>query len=403
MFYPEKDFHASKEMRHHLADYLKTSFDVQDSHILNAFRETPREIFLPEDLPVKDAYLDISYGLVKSTAGGHSSAASHPSILSRTFKLAKLKPGMKVLDVGTGSAYTAALLSKIVGEKGQVVSIDINSNLVKSAQNKIKLLGLTNTIVETGDGFDGFPRLQPYDAILITCQQKLLSPRLAEQLKQNGILVIPLTLFFYTHANPMIGLKKASDFHLMSVGVEPGSFTTSYGKQEEDSITQSFTIDLEVENQKIGFLRSLTPFPSSSQSFALLPFGKMVKIKNFQLSTQELAGLLLYTQIILQKNMVLLYAQDALCGFRGLGIGTWNAARGIPDTFISRTGIFSNAQEKKMNQLFLLQLFSRWDRQGRPTIYQFSCIAHRVWKQKSPSTFFDGYFDYSFSMGGFEL
>lgn len=159
--------------------YLKTS------KIIGAFRRVPRHEFVPEEMrgyAYSDQPLPIGYG----------QTISAPSMIAIMMETLDLKPNQKVLEIGAGSGYNAALLAEVVGKNGKVVSIERIPELVNFARENLRRTGYTSVQVILGDGTLGYVEEAPWDRILVTaCAPKPPRP-LIEQLAEGGKMGIPL-------------------------------------------------------------------------------------------------------------------------------------------------------------------------------------------------------------------
>jgi protein-L-isoaspartate(D-aspartate) O-methyltransferase len=158
---------------------------VRDPHVLRAMRTVPRHRFVPESQRAS-AYEDRPLPI------GHQQTISQPYIVALMSELADLKPGDRVLEVGTGSGYQAAVLAEMGVE---VFSIEIVEPLAKQAAATLKELGYAVT-VRHGDGYAGWPEQAPFDAILVTAAPPHIPEPLEAQLALGGRLVIPVGQHF---------------------------------------------------------------------------------------------------------------------------------------------------------------------------------------------------------------
>jgi protein-L-isoaspartate(D-aspartate) O-methyltransferase len=155
---------------------------VKDPRVLHALASVPREDFVPPDQR-PSAYDDRPLPI------GHGQTISQPSLVALMTELLKLKPGDKVLEIGTGSGYQAALLAELTDK---VYTIEIIPELAKTAQATLTRLGYRSVKVKTGDGYLGWKEYAPFDAIIVTCAPDHVPQPLSDQLKEGGRMVIPV-------------------------------------------------------------------------------------------------------------------------------------------------------------------------------------------------------------------
>ena len=155
---------------------------VTDERILAALRKVPREEFVPEDVRA-ESYMDGPLPI------GYGQTISQPYVVA--FMTEKLQPQRqdRVLEVGTGSGYQAALLGELVAD---VYSIEIVEPLAKTAEATLQRLGYKNVHVKAGDGYKGWPEHGPFDAIIVTCAPDHVPQPLVDQLKEGGRMIIPV-------------------------------------------------------------------------------------------------------------------------------------------------------------------------------------------------------------------
>ena len=155
---------------------------VKDPRVLEAMRETPRHLFVPESLRAY-AYEDRPLPI------GHRQTISQPYIVAFMTELLRPEPDDVVLEIGTGSGYQAAVLSSLVKT---VVSIEILPELADQAKVQLAAAGRNNVQVITGDGYRGLPERAPFEGIIVTAAPPEVPAALVEQLAVGGRLVIPV-------------------------------------------------------------------------------------------------------------------------------------------------------------------------------------------------------------------
>jgi len=156
--------------------------DVTDPNVLKAMRTVPRHAFIPARRQAL-AYLDHPLPI------GEGQTISQPYIVAFMTEALKLDPNSKVLEIGTGSGYQAAVCAEIARE---VYTIEIVEALAKSAKECLKKLGYPNVFVRAGDGYFGWPEKAPFDAIIGTAAAGRIPPPLIEQLKPGGRMILPV-------------------------------------------------------------------------------------------------------------------------------------------------------------------------------------------------------------------
>jgi len=155
---------------------------INDLRVLAAMGEIPRHLFVPKHLARK-AYEDAELPI------GKGQTILPPFIVAYMIQTLEPKSGDKVLEIGTGSGYQAAVLSRLAG---QVYTIEILPALAKRAEQTLHELGYANVSVRLGDGYRGWPEKAPFDAIIVTCAPDHIPEPLVEQLAMGGRLVIPV-------------------------------------------------------------------------------------------------------------------------------------------------------------------------------------------------------------------
>ena len=157
---------------------------LKSKEVIEAMREVPREIFIPESQR-KYAYYDTPLEI------GYGQTISAPHMVAIMLEALKLEKDSKVLEIGTGTGYHAALAAKIARE-GKIYTIERIEELAKKAKANFKKLGIKNIEVIVGDGSMGLPEYAPYTHIYATCSAPGINPRLIEQLANGGRLLLPV-------------------------------------------------------------------------------------------------------------------------------------------------------------------------------------------------------------------
>jgi len=190
---------------------------VKDKRVLQAMRTVPRHKFVPDELKAY-AYEDRPLPI------GCGQTISQPYIVALMTELLKVDKEDKVLEVGTGSGYQAAILSQIVRE---VYTIEIFEELGISAKRRLRELGYSNVKVRIGDGYYGWPEEAPFDAIIVTCAATHIPPPLLAQLREGGRMCIPVGGVFQVQ-NLMLVEKR--DGKITSRNILPVRFVPMLGK-----------------------------------------------------------------------------------------------------------------------------------------------------------------------------
>ena len=168
-----------------LIERLKRYGYIRSKEVENAMLSIRREDFVPPSVrryAYDDTPLEIGFG----------QTISAPHMVAMMCEELELKKGLKILEIGAGSGYHAAVISKIIGEEGKIYSIERIVELAEFARKNLEKAGIKNVEVIEGDGSLGLPEHAPYDRILVTCSAPDIPEPLIEQLKEGGIILIPV-------------------------------------------------------------------------------------------------------------------------------------------------------------------------------------------------------------------
>ncbi len=213
-----------EQARHKLVDEILVPAGIKNEKVAQAMRETPRHEFVPANLRAK-AYYDMALPI------GDQQTISSPLIVSQMTQALDPQPGDKVLEIGTGSGYQAAVLSPLVKE---VYTIEIVESLGKSAEAKLKRLGYKNVYVKVGDGYLGWPEHAPFDKIIVTCSPEKVPQPLIDQLADGGLMIVPVG---ERYSQTLYMLRKKGK-ELESEALLPTLFVPMTGKAEEQRAVQ---------------------------------------------------------------------------------------------------------------------------------------------------------------------
>jgi protein-L-isoaspartate(D-aspartate) O-methyltransferase len=175
-----------------LVDKLKSEGHIRTPRVEAAFRAVPRHLFLP-GVALDEVYSD-KVIIIKRLNSLPVSTSSQPAAMAIMLEQFQLEPGHRVLEIGAGSGYNAALMAYIVGDTGRVITVDIDEDLVESAREHLAAAGFNRVQVVCGDGGFGYPSAAPYDRIILTVGTWDIAPAWREQLKPGGRLLLPLSL-----------------------------------------------------------------------------------------------------------------------------------------------------------------------------------------------------------------
>jgi protein-L-isoaspartate(D-aspartate) O-methyltransferase len=170
---------------------LAGQLDIADPLVLEALRSVPRHLFLPGVSP-EEAYTDEAIITKRGSDGKPVSSSSQPALMATMLDRLELAPGLRVLEIGAGTGYNAALVSYLVGPEGRVVSLDIDQDLVDQARENLKTAGYPEVDVLCADGAAGYPPLAPYDRLVATVGVSDLAPAWLDQAAKDALIMVPL-------------------------------------------------------------------------------------------------------------------------------------------------------------------------------------------------------------------
>jgi protein-L-isoaspartate(D-aspartate) O-methyltransferase len=210
---PPSDFAAERQR---MVQQQLMSRGIHDERVLAAMSKVPREEFVPADERAA-AYTDNPLPI------GYDQTISQPYIVGFMTEQLHPKPSDRVLEIGTGSGYQAAILAELVAE---VYTIEIAEPLARNAEATLVRLGYKNVRMKVGDGYKGWPENAPFDAVIVTCAPDRVPKPLTDQLKDGGHMIIPVGNRF---AQELYLLEKKND-QLKESAVLPVRFVPMAGE-----------------------------------------------------------------------------------------------------------------------------------------------------------------------------
>ena len=205
------------KLRNELVDNLLIEGSIVTAHVEAAMRLLPRETFASW-ISVKEAYKNRAI-TNPAALGDDISTISQPSAVARFLEGFDLKPRMNVLEIGAGTGYQAALMSHIIGDSGNITTLDIAEPLIDKAKQNLSRLGIANVDVVLGDGALGFPDAAPYDRIVATVGLREIPLVWIPQLKDNGRIVVPLHIGGKPENHILVSLKREHN-NLVGRGID---------------------------------------------------------------------------------------------------------------------------------------------------------------------------------------
>lgn len=237
------------EQRNQLVDQDIVKAGIKNPRVIEAMRKTPRHEFVPLNHR-KQAYLDMALPI------GESQTISPPFIVAFMTEQIDPSPTDKVLEIGTGSGYQAAVLSELVRE---VYTIEIVAPLGQRAAKTFKQLGYPNIFAKVGDGYQGWPEHAPFDKIIVTCSPEQVPVALATQLKEGGRMVIPVG---ERYQQTMYLLTK-KEGRLVPEALHPTFFVPMTGQAEAKRQVQPDPTRPEIRNGDFEEVLGKPPIPTS--------------------------------------------------------------------------------------------------------------------------------------------
>lgn len=377
----EEQYSEPESLRNRMVDGLVKTGAIGNPAIECAFRAVPRHLFVPK-AQTTAAYADRPVFL-RWEGERPASSSSQPTIMAIMLEQLCLEPGMRVLEVGTGSGYNAAILSELVGDEGHVVSVDIDYSLVVEARANLASAGFDAVEVACCDGSRGYSQGAPYDRIMVTADARDVSPHWVEQLVDGGVLVAPL---WFKGSTLSVALEK-SGVELRGLSASPCTFISLRWTHERtegffpvmghQGKAPSVSIGLDWPDQidlaKLGALLG----PDKAE------FRDIGRSLDGQFYWQDFhSGL--YLSLTTHSGAFTLIPLDESAPFQSTGYVVFDAdmssAAVINDRFPEQALVFGDDRA----YLELLELLHQWDSLGHPTVHRLKIDALSEFPESIP-------------------
>lgn len=361
---PIPDDHA-EDLRHSLVESLVEKGVIASRGVRDAFESVPRHLFVP-NVDVETAYSDQPV-FIRWDAGMPISSSTQPTMMAIMAEQLRLEPGCRVLEIGAGTGYNAAILAHIVGERGQVITVDIDQDIVDQAAGNLTNAGYHDVEAVCQDGFEGFAAGQPYDRILVTVGAQDVSPHWLEQLRDGGIMVVPIWFRGYR----LSAALQKRDGVLESLSASPCMFIPIRGSADRtegyfpvgNPLGDSPQMYMGMERDDPNHRRLLEGL--FAQEGQLLDIGRSME---GQFHTHNLSsGLYMFLTADPRINIVHWESGDGL--FQGVGYALTDvetvSAAVLSDGHPDQVMVYGDGAACDD----LMGLVDRWDKMGRPSIH----------------------------------
>lgn len=210
----------ARTLQERLSRQLVGEGHVRTTAIAEGFRTVPRHVFLPNQ-PIERVYTNEAFVTRTGSDGSPASSSSQPGIMAIMLEQLQAEPGDKILEIGAGTGYNAAILAYLAGPEGAVITVDIDPTVVDEARAHLLQAGYDRVQVVAADGWMGRPDAAPFDRIEATVGIWDLSPHWVDQMQDGGVLVVPLWLRAGLQAS--VAFQKSGTY-LRSLSVAPCGF-----------------------------------------------------------------------------------------------------------------------------------------------------------------------------------
>jgi methyltransferase of FxLD system len=225
---------SSERLRRRLVRELEQLGCLRSERVRDAFLTVPRELFIPEVAQregLEAVYSDRAFPTKQDAVGWAISSSSQPAIMALMLEQLDLEPGQRILEVGAGTGYNAALLKTMVGDRGRVTSVDVESDLVRRARSALRKAGHRVRVVEADARTDRLPS-GSFDRVIVTASSADVPRVWFDRLAHGGLLELPLRVRTSVVQPQVVVALRKEDEGFVSASLVPGGFMTLRGAEE---------------------------------------------------------------------------------------------------------------------------------------------------------------------------
>jgi protein-L-isoaspartate(D-aspartate) O-methyltransferase len=345
---------TDKTLRRRLVASLRKKSGLRDDAVAEAFATVPRHVFVPGHA------LDTVYGdnaiVTKVTNGVGVSSSSQPSIMAIMLQQLEMESGMRVLEVGAGTGYNAALLSHLAGKGGRVTTVDIDKETARDARHHLRAAGYDRVRVHAGDGGFGYDAGAPYDRIIATASCWQIPQPWIDQLSEGGLLVLPFRL---NGVHVCLALRKegagltGTDAAMCGFMPLRGAFSPTVTQVAVNGLRASADARLSMS------LERALPGLLERHAMARVPYPRQRNALNTPLYYIALQG---------KPVLLVLRPGQPWDGAPFALLATRRSAIGLPWQRPPRAGLPLHGEDEA--QCLLMQILSDWEASGRPDLRQ---------------------------------